>query len=65
MLGAVFLCWRRLVRLGPLSRPLGVAALVAFVSFLVLCLTGEYVEQPGKALVWAMLGITTWEAYGR
>jgi O-Antigen ligase len=65
VLGAVVLCWRRLVQIGPLSRPLGVAALVAFVSFLVLCLTGEYVEQPGKAFVWAMLGITAWEAYGR
>ena len=65
VLGAVVLCWRRLDRIGPLSRPLGVAGLVAFVSFLVLCLTGEYVEQPGKALVWAMLGITAWEAYGR
>lgn len=65
VLGALVLCWRRFVRLGPLTRPLGVAALVAFVSFLVLCLTGEYVEQPGKAFVWAMLGIATWEAYGR
>jgi hypothetical protein len=65
VLGAVALCWRRLIRAGPLSRPLGVAALVGVVAFLVLCLTGEYIEQPGKGLVWAMLGIATWEAYGR
>jgi O-Antigen ligase len=65
MLGAVALCWRRLVRIGPLSRPLAVATLVGFITFLVLCLTGENIEQPGKALIWAMLGITAWEAYGR
>jgi O-antigen ligase len=65
VLGAVALCWRRLVKVGPLSRPLGVAGLVAFLAFLVLCLTGEYIEQPGKAFAWAMLGITAWEAYGR
>jgi hypothetical protein len=65
MIGAVALCARRLARAGPLSRPVGVAALAAFVAFLVLCLMGEYVEQPGKTLSWAMLGITTWEAFGR
>jgi hypothetical protein len=65
MLGALVLCWRRLVRAGPLSRPLGVAALVGFVTFLVLCVTGENIEQPGKAMVWAMLGIAAWEGYGR
>ena len=65
MVGAVALCWRRLARAGPLSRPLGVAALVAFTAFLVLCLMGEYIEQPGKALVWTLLGVATWDAYGR
>jgi hypothetical protein len=63
--GATVLCWRRLVRAGPLSRPLGVAALVGFITFLVLCVTGENIEQPGKAMVWAMLGIAAWEGYGR
>jgi len=52
---------RRLARF----RPLAVACLVGFITFLVLCLTGENIEQPGKGLVWAMLGITAWEAYGR
>jgi hypothetical protein len=42
-----------------------VAALVGFVTFLVLCVTGENIEQPGKAMVWAMLGIAAWEGYGR
>jgi O-Antigen ligase len=65
VLGAAALCLRRLVRAGPLSRPLGVAALVGFVTFLVLCVTGENIEQPGKAMVWAMLGIAAWEGYGR
>jgi O-antigen ligase len=65
MLGAVVLCWRRLARAGPLSRPIGVAALMGFTAFLVLCLMGEYIEQPGKALVWTLLGIATWDAYGR
>jgi len=65
VLGAVALVWRRLAREGPLSRPLGVAALVGFIAFLVMCLTGENIEQPGKAMVWAMLGIGTWEAFGR
>jgi hypothetical protein len=65
VLGAMVLCWRRLVRAGPLARPLGVAALVGFITFLVLCLTGENIEQPGKAMVWAMLGIAAWEGYGR
>jgi hypothetical protein len=26
---------------------------------------GEYIEQPGKELVWALLGIAAWESYGR
>jgi O-antigen ligase len=65
MLGAVALCWRRLVRIGPVSRPLAVASLVGFITFLVLCVTGENIEQPGKGLIWAMLGIAAWEAYDR
>jgi O-antigen ligase len=65
VLGAVALCWRRLARAGPASRPLGVAALVAFTTFLLLCVMAEYIEQPGKELVWALLGVATWEAYGR
>jgi O-antigen ligase len=63
--GAVALCWLRLARAGPTARPLGVAALVGVIAFLALCVMGEYIEQPGKELVWALLGIAAWEAYGR
>jgi hypothetical protein len=42
-----------------------VAALAGFIGFLVLCLMGEYIEQPGKAFAWALLGIASWEAFGR
>jgi MFS family permease len=63
VVGAVGLCWLRLARAGPLARPLGVAALVGVIAFLALCVMGEYIEQPGKELVWALLGIAAWEAY--
>ena len=46
-----------------MARPLGVAALAAFSSFLVLFLMGDYIEQPGKALSWTLLGVASWEAY--
>jgi hypothetical protein len=62
--GAVALCAVRFARAGPLTRPLGVAALVGVIAFLALCVMGEYIEQPGKELVWALLGIAAWEAYG-
>jgi O-antigen ligase len=65
VLGAVVLCWRRLARAGPLDRRLGVSALAAVAAFLALCVMGEYIEQPGKELAWALLGVATWEAYGR
>jgi O-Antigen ligase len=63
VLGALALCGLRLIRAGPLTRPLGVAALVACVAFLALCTMGEYIEQPGKVLLWAFLGIASWEAH--
>jgi O-Antigen ligase len=63
VVGAVVLCAQRLVRAGPLSHPLGIAALTGFAGFLVLCLMGEYIEQPGKTFSWALLGIAVWEAY--
>jgi hypothetical protein len=63
MLGAVVLCGARLSRVGPLSRPLGAASLVAVAAFLVLCSMGEYIEQPGKAFVWTLMGVAAWEAY--
>jgi O-Antigen ligase len=63
MVGALVLCGWRLSRIGPLSRPLGAACVVAVAAFLVLCSMGEYIEQPGKAFVWTLLGISAWEAY--
>jgi O-antigen ligase len=65
IVGALALCWRRLARTGPLERPVGVAALLGVTAFLVLALSGEFIEQPGKALVWALLGVATWDAFGR
>ena len=63
IVGLTLLCGRRLALGRPMARPLGVAALAAFSSFLVLFLMGDYIEQPGKALSWVMLGIASWEAY--
>jgi O-Antigen ligase len=55
----------RFARLGLTRRPLGIAALAGFGGFLVLMLMGEYIEQPGKLLAWTLLGVATWEAWGR
>ena len=57
ILGACFFTARRLARAGPTQHPLAVAALTGFVAFLALCFSAEYLEQPGKALAWTMLGI--------
>jgi hypothetical protein len=48
---------RRLRRIEGESRAIGLAALTGFVGFLGLCLVGEAVEQPGKAIAWTLLGI--------
>jgi O-antigen ligase len=63
IVGLTLLCGRRLAAANPVQRPLGVAALVAFGSFLVLFLMGDYIEQPGKTLSWMLLGVASWEAY--
>jgi O-antigen ligase len=63
VVGLAVLCARRLAALNPLERPLGTAALLGFVSFLVLFLMGDYVEQPGKLFAWTLLGIATWESH--
>jgi O-antigen ligase len=55
----------RLRRLGITRRPLGTAAFAGFGGFLVLMLTGEYIEQPGKLLAWTLLGVAMWECVGR
>jgi hypothetical protein len=39
------------------SRLIGCAALAACGSFLAIAVTGEYMEQPGKVLAWALLGM--------
>jgi O-Antigen ligase len=63
MLGAIGLCAWRLARIGPLSRPLGTASVAGVAAFLILCTMGEYIEQPGKAFVWTLLGVGAWEAH--
>jgi hypothetical protein len=64
LVGLVVALVVRLARAGPARRPLGIAALTGFVGFLVLMLSGEYIEQPGKLLAWTLLGVATWEAIG-
>jgi hypothetical protein len=54
----------RLRRLGGEARPLGIAALAGFVAFLCLGAMGEYLEQPGKALGWGLLGVALAQALG-
>jgi O-antigen ligase len=55
---------RRLLRASGERRALGVAALAGFVGFLALSVSGEYVEQPGKAAAWALLGLAVATALG-
>ncbi|HEX8073553.1 MAG TPA: O-antigen ligase family protein [Thermoleophilaceae bacterium] len=64
LLGTVFLVGRRLRRTAGTSRTLGLAALAGFVAFLGISLAGEYVEQPGKVVAWALLGIAVSQALG-
>ena len=63
--GAVVLLALRLRRLTGERRAIGLAALSGFVAFLALSTTGEYVEQPGKVVGWALLGIAAASAIGR
>ena len=44
----------------PHRRAIGVAALIGSVSFFVLGLSSEAIEQPGKVLGWLLLGIALW-----
>lgn len=60
--GLVMALWavtRRLAARGGEARAAGLAALAGVVGFLVLSISGEYVEQPGKVVAWALLGIAT------
>lgn len=57
VLATVVALARRLRRLTGEARATGLAALAGFVAFLAISLTGEYVEQPGKVVAWAFLGV--------
>ena len=64
LFGTAVLVGRRLARGRPTDDPVAIAALAAFVSFLVLCVLGEYIEQAGKGVAWTLLGVALWGAYG-
>ncbi len=53
---------RRLLGMGERGA-LGLAALLGAGGFLVLATTGEFFEQPGKVVVWALLGIALGQAF--
>jgi len=63
MVAVLLLLARRLRRIAPDSRSVAFAALAAFVSFLGLSFSGEYVEQPGKVVAWSLLGIAAAYAF--
>jgi hypothetical protein len=65
ILAAVLAIAWGLIRAPARRQAIGVAALSGFVSFLVLALAGEYLEQPGKVLAWALLGMAAWAAWTR
>ncbi len=44
-------------RLSPGARSVAIGGVAAFVSFLVIAIAGEYVEQPGKVLAWTFIGM--------
>jgi O-antigen/teichoic acid export membrane protein len=52
----------RLLRQGD-DGALGLAALLGVAGFLVLATTGEFFEQPGKVVAWALLGIALGQAF--
>jgi O-antigen ligase len=64
MIATVVLLARRIRRLPGESRALALAALAGFVAFLGISFAGEYVEQPGKVLAWALLGVAVACAFG-
>ncbi|MFL5781316.1 MAG: O-antigen ligase family protein [Thermoleophilaceae bacterium] len=63
VLASIVLLGRRLSGRSGDARALGLAALTGFVAFLGLAATGEYVEQPGKVVAWAFLGIAMAESF--
>jgi len=64
VLGACVVVARRSRRLSATRRALSTAALAGFASFLVLLITTDDLEQPGKVLAWAMLGLAFAQALG-
>ena len=65
MLGLLGLCGAGAALLAqrPYRHPVGVAALAGFIAFLILAVTAEYFEQPGKVLAWTFLGMAIWDAF--
>jgi hypothetical protein len=63
VLGTVAVLAGRLRRLTGDARAAGFAGLAGFVAFLAISLTGEYVEQPGKVVAWACLGMAVAMAF--
>jgi len=65
LITAIALVARRLRRVPGESGAIGIAALAGFVAFLGMSVTGEYIEQPGKVVAWALFGIATAIAFVR
>jgi O-antigen ligase len=66
MIAAAALLARRLRHTsGAESRHAGLAALAGFVAFLGISFAGESVEQPGKIVAWALLGIAAAYAFAQ
>jgi hypothetical protein len=63
LVGTVVLLGVRLARSNPLKLPLGVAALGTGAAVLTMAVLGEYLEGPGKVLIWLVLGMGLWETY--
>ncbi len=63
LFGAVVLIIRRLMRTPEPARGIGLAALAGFAAFLVMMSTAEALEQPGKVLAWALLGLAVAAAW--
>jgi hypothetical protein len=63
LIGPLVLLGARLARGNPLERPLAVAALATGAAMLTISILGEYLEGPGKVLLWVVLGLGLWDAY--
>jgi O-antigen ligase len=64
VVGACVMLARRGRTLSGTRRAVTTAALAGFASFLVLLITTDDIEQPGKVLAWAMLGLALAYAFG-